>query len=280
MEKTLSNIKLIVVHGGFTSHQDERIACGLAYMAGARVRIERRDPTQDELNDPDILVMDVGMKYSPLDRNFDHHQLTAQDGETPETAYSLLAKDLKVEEAMEALYPWYTTGRWVDVKGPFKAAEICGAEWPKIEGFMGPSEHLNAQKWAQNDMFRHDLSQEYATAWETEISAFLDYKDMPNLEEHNGLRVIFTDHITDKGFRAVSLPIAKYHRADVLVGRDDRGGGLSIMRLGDSVPVDFRLVQDDPSVGFVHKDSGFILKTIAGVTSREAAFNLIEKSIK
>ena len=67
--------QLIITHPG-SAHFDEVTAIGLilAVNADTVFRIERREPTQEELNNPDIWVVDVGDQYEPETRNFDHHQ--------------------------------------------------------------------------------------------------------------------------------------------------------------------------------------------------------------
>ena len=64
--------KLIVTHPG-SAHKDDFLACCiLAHLHS--VPIERRDPTEDDLADGEVAVVDVGGSHEPANNNFDHHQ--------------------------------------------------------------------------------------------------------------------------------------------------------------------------------------------------------------
>jgi hypothetical protein len=67
--------QLIITHPG-TAHFDEvtAIAFILAENKDTEFRIARREPTSAELADPEIWVIDIGLRYEPAQRNFDHHQ--------------------------------------------------------------------------------------------------------------------------------------------------------------------------------------------------------------
>ena len=67
--------QLIITHPG-SAHFDEVAAVSLilAVHAGTVFRIERREPAQAELDDPDVWVVDIGDRHEPEKHNFDHHQ--------------------------------------------------------------------------------------------------------------------------------------------------------------------------------------------------------------
>jgi len=64
----------IIIHDG-NFHADELFACALLWEAfHSDIPITRtRQITTEEMNDPDVWVLDVGGEYSPLKHNFDHH---------------------------------------------------------------------------------------------------------------------------------------------------------------------------------------------------------------
>lgn len=57
--KTNYEARLILVHGG-TAHMDDFIAASLALAVNPEAALERRDPTQEELDDPNVWVLDQG----------------------------------------------------------------------------------------------------------------------------------------------------------------------------------------------------------------------------
>ena len=67
--------QLIITHPG-SAHFDEVTAISLilAMNNNSEFRIERREPLPAELEDSSVWVVDVGGRYDPGKRNFDHHQ--------------------------------------------------------------------------------------------------------------------------------------------------------------------------------------------------------------
>ena len=64
-------IRTIVTHPG-GAHKDDLLAvCVL--IAESSASVERRDPTEEDLRDPQTAVVDVGGQHDPARLNFDHH---------------------------------------------------------------------------------------------------------------------------------------------------------------------------------------------------------------
>jgi len=71
--------KKIITHSG-AFHADEVLAIVLLRYLGLNVPIERKNRvTAEELADPTILVLDVGLRHDPAFGNFDHHQDSGLD---------------------------------------------------------------------------------------------------------------------------------------------------------------------------------------------------------
>lgn len=105
--KSILDIKLIIVHGGTSAHRDEIYGCAL--LQGWRmihdlepIPIERRNPTDEELDDLSVLVLDVGRSHDPSRHNFDHHQFPA--GDHNPSAFELLARYMFPENGPYAGY--------------------------------------------------------------------------------------------------------------------------------------------------------------------------------
>lgn len=71
--EAVAKIAKIVVHPGIF-HADD--VCVVAYLRllGCLAPVERRTPSQEEMEDPTVLVADVGGRYEISAFNFDHHQ--------------------------------------------------------------------------------------------------------------------------------------------------------------------------------------------------------------
>ena len=86
----------IITHSG-KAHLDDLMACAIAiahlkiWEDTTDVEIERRDPTDAELEDRAVTVLDVGGRYEPTNGNFDHHQLPRG---SKDSAMTLLAANL------------------------------------------------------------------------------------------------------------------------------------------------------------------------------------------
>lgn len=67
-------IKKIITHAG-QFHADEVLVVALLNICGINVPVERKfQVNQEELDDPEILVVDVARVYNEDKGNFDHHQ--------------------------------------------------------------------------------------------------------------------------------------------------------------------------------------------------------------
>lgn len=62
------------------------------------VEVERRNPTEQELQNPNILVGDVGMEFNPELNNFDHHQ-----DKNLGCAFQLVATTGTIEQSLEKI---------------------------------------------------------------------------------------------------------------------------------------------------------------------------------
>jgi uncharacterized UPF0160 family protein len=68
-------IKKAVTHPGIFHADDVFAAAILRLKTGEPMLIiERRNPTQEDLDDPSIVVFDVGGQFDPVKNNYDHHQ--------------------------------------------------------------------------------------------------------------------------------------------------------------------------------------------------------------
>ena len=115
-------IKYVVTHGGI-SHMGDLAAVGLAMHVYGHVPCFRRDPTEAELMDPEVVVLDVGRRHNPLLRNFDHHQLA---GNSEACAFSLLAEHFGYAEVLETHTKWYGSMKVLDQQSPFRWARKNG----------------------------------------------------------------------------------------------------------------------------------------------------------
>lgn len=74
----LNTVTRVVRHPGIF-HADD--VCSLAFLRllGVTAPCEARVPTPGELDDPGVVVLDIGGRHEPALLNFDHHQLRKED---------------------------------------------------------------------------------------------------------------------------------------------------------------------------------------------------------
>lgn len=284
-------MRYIVVHGG-RSHLDDVMACALAMCRKGPVSqddgvipqilnpgplmIWRRDPTPEELEDPEVLVLDVGRRYEPAKGNFDHHQLERVDCRC---AMRLLADHIRIPhrvgysyptfaEVLPLVFPWWDTAVQTDQQGPFEAARSHGLEWGQVKPFIGPLAEVWLRQFERETMTPLDrgiLVKTTLTAYvEDKVSAYFDIvKNLHRytVEDVEVLDFTGCDPVKCEDASGVFLP--KTGGVAVFIARPRRDGedwtntGLTLMRIGDDMRIDFTKVESETSVRFAHK-GGFL----------------------
>ena len=297
-------MKKIITHGG-NAHLDDLMACAIALVdrtwgylenghdvslvralckASDDVVIERRDPTEDELANPHVLVLDVGGHYRPDLGNFDHHQFPKG---TKESAMSLFAASVGLPNGnfngtaeyvpdsaeypgdslasfLEDAYPWFRTRVMLDACGPFATAKEKLVRWAVVEQFLGPCEEIvlkafeNVEPEARVNVVMPlaEMILRRHAAWER-VVARVKY-DHPRWADDKFTIADFTK-ADPADVEACSDMFTKSVNG-VAVFHDNRGEGLTLLRLRDDPRIDFTRVKNDPEVAFCH-NGGFIVKT-------------------
>ena len=246
--------------------------------------IYRADPTAKELKDENTIILDVGGKYEPEFWNFDHHQLRRG---TKESTMSLLAASIGLPNStfddttkyvagsevypvdslasfLEDAFPWFRTRVAVDACGPFATAKDEEVEWDTIAKFLGPCEDTILKMFEDAEPGdRVDIVKPLAkmilrkhAAWEQVVPS-VKY-DHPRWSDGDFTIADFTV-ANPKDVEDCSDMITK-HVNGVAVFHDNRGPGLTLLRLRDDPRIDFTKVKDDAEVSFAHAN-GFIVKT-------------------
>ena len=248
------------------------------------VVIERREPTTEELKNKEILVLDVGGHYRPELNDFDHHQFPKG---TKESAMSLYATSVGLPNGafdglaeyepdstkypvdslasfLEEAFPWFRTRVSVDACGPFATAKENGIEWDTIEKFLGPLEDVvlkmfeSAEPEARVDVVKPlaEMILRKHQAWER-VAATVKY-ERPWWADGEFTIADFTG-ANPEDVESCSDIFTRYVNG-VAVFHDNRGEGLTLLRLRDDPRIDFTRVKNDPEVAFCH-NGGFIVKT-------------------
>jgi len=272
--------KYAITHPG-RAHRDEALALGLAIATGLlsiNAPVYRREPIDEELDDPEILVFDVGGRHEPGRLNFDHHQMPRG---TRECALSLLARHMGVEEIL-ADRPWYQATVIIDSQGPGIMARELGLD--KLPpALVSPFEMAILDDLSRveeeiclglKELVSRTMEKRLADARALrDRGLWLD--DNHRLMDVGGVRALVVEDDDPRGLGELRERLG----GDVALSlnHDDRGEGWSIYRYDDDPRVDLSRLDGDPLVHFAHK-SGFIAKTRTLIPV-ESVLSLVKRAL-
>ena len=270
-------IKKIITHPG-GAHKDEFLAC-CVLLAKDSVSILRQEATDQELEDPEVVVVDVGHRHEPKLNNFDHHQFP-RDAE-PTCSLSLVLSKLGIYEDARSFCPWLEVAEWFDCRGPNDTADWLGLDREVVgklnspiditilQGFAKQAEHNPGEPiWEVMQMMGKELV-EYITGLRGRIDEVSKIEEVWNLTHGDvGFKVIFAPR-TDPSIQEVSgalgwrvKELGIEEEVYVMVYPDGRGQGYGMKRFNDREEIDFSIIEKESDVRFAHA-RGFIAKVEA-----------------
>ncbi len=268
-------MKAILTHPG-SAHKDDFLACCLL-VARHGVPVWRREPTDEDLADPRIVVVDVGGEHEPARSNFDHHQFP-RDHE-PICALSLVLQDLGLYEDARSFCEWLEPAEWFDSRGPFATAEWLGVERSVVNKLNSPVDITLLRRFAQKRelvagdpvlevmrMVGEDLVM-YLRTLRERLDYVADHATFFDVGEGAAtVRSLFmprTDPMPDDPSSGLGRFIeSRGENVAGLIYPDRRGEGYGLSRHEDSALLDFTRIIDEADVHFAHA-RGFVAKTSA-----------------
>jgi hypothetical protein len=271
----MPHFDLIVTHPG-GAHADEVLACSVLLTVHA-VPIERREPATEDLDRPEVCVVDVGLRHEPERNNFDHHQLPRDH--PPTCALSLVLRHLGRYDDARQFCDWLETAEWFDTRGPIETAKWLGTTNDVLTRLTSPLATTLLRRfsgltrlepgtplWEMMRMTGEDIIgyidalrsrlaylNQHAEFWTVDLAGvpaeilFLPRTDPPLDDPSFGLdRFIQTRGLQD--------------RIVAVVSPDRRGRGYGLERFRDNPRVDFTRIAQSPGVHFAHA-RGFVAKT-------------------
>jgi len=263
----------IIAHPG-SAHKDDFLSTCVLLAILNDADVHRREPTAEDLADPDTFVVDVGLEYAPDRHNFDHHH----DPSLP-CAFHLIMQHLGYHEAAMQVFSWYRHMSMMDVRGPYRTADHLGVDTSVLFTTASPIDGYILSLFARvTTLRREDPLYALMTSLGKDMTDLIDRK-MQRLERLKSealvvpvkhLKMIYSDIAHDP---KLSMELYLRHLDDPLIVMSitpsNRGEGWELLRLGDNTLVDFRAITDHPAVRFVHA-SGFLAKTNARLPMEEA----------
>ena len=254
----------IVSHPG-SAHKDDFLSVSVLLATLEHAEIFRREPTEEDLNDPDTYVVDVGLELAPERHNFDHHQ----DRSLP-CAFHLVMQHLGHHDAAMLMFAWYPHMSMMDVRGPYRTAEHLGvdssvlfASSSPIDGYIistfASLKSLNAQNPLYDLM--KSLGENMIALIGRKMGRLERLKSEAEVIEIKHLKAVASD-IDNSPKLAMELYLRFLDDEDIVMSitPSNRGEGWELLRLGDNTIVDFRVIENNQEIRFVH-GSGFLAKT-------------------
>jgi hypothetical protein len=268
-------MKAILTHPG-SAHKDDLLACCLL-LSQHRVPIWRRDPEPSDLEDPEIIVVDVGGEHEPERKNFDHHQFPADH--EPICALSLVLQDLGLYEDARSFCEWLEPAEWFDTRGPFQTAKWLGVDREVMNQLNSPIDITLLRRFAQKNEWKpgEPIWEMMRMIGEDLVMFLRSLRERIDYVHRNAEFQTVGDG--DEAIRVLYMPrqesmpddpssgIARYiamnnEQVDALIYPDRRGKGYGLSRHADSPKIDLTKVEGEPDVHFAHA-RGFVAKTSA-----------------
>ncbi|WP_269523764.1 MYG1 family protein [Coraliomargarita parva] len=276
----------IVTHPG-GAHKDDFLAC-CVLLAKDPVRIERRDPTEADLSDPKVAVVDIGDQHDASLMNFDHHQFPRDHA--PTCALSLVLQRLGLYEDAKSFCDWLETSEWLDCRGPVDTAKWLGTERDVLSKLNSPVDvtllrrfaskpvHQSGEPvWEVMRMVGQDLL-EYITSLRERLDYIKGHAEIWELEGFKALFMPRTDPMPDEPSAGLGRYIEQLgleNEVLAMVYPDRRGEGYGMRRYNDDPRMEFTRIDSEDDVHFTHA-RGFIAKTSSSGIERLKA--LLQKA--
>ena len=268
----------ILTHPG-SAHKDEFLAC-CVLVSLAPATVFRREPTEADLADPAMLVVDVGHRHEPELNNFDHHQFSREH--PPTCSISLILQHLGLYEDARAFCDWLEPAEWFDCRGPNETSRWLGVDREIIVRLNSPIDGTLLRRFAQtnrhhpgeplweimrmigddllgylrNGRNRLDFIAAHAQRWPLTL---------PGLAGYEVLYLPRTDPLPDDPSSGLDRYLVTQGLTDKVIGTicpDRRSAGFGLSRFRDNARLDFTRIAGEPDVHFAHA-GGFVAKTSA-----------------
>lgn len=253
-------IKIVTHNGG--AHVDDFLASCILLCNLDDAILCRQPATEEDLNDPNVWVIDQGRQYNSKLNNYDHHHL-----ETEKCAVTMLLDDIAYSITYRELFPEWKFIEQADSRGPFVAGRLFGdgagkyAEYTrspivgallkrfsKCEGLVVDEALLNIMKGIGESIFED--------FWKME-ALLMEIGSYHKMLEYGGYSIL---DVSSSNCPA-QLPTKQWSKInnvspDIILAKNYRGnGGYRMIRTNDST-ISFN--DKHPSVTFAHI-TGFLV---------------------
>lgn len=254
-------MKKIITHNG-RAHLDDFLACCFLIAKFPNTPIFRVDnPTEEELSDPDVWVVDKGRDYNTELKNFDHHQM--KGGCVCALSLVLDYFGMRNYDA----FPWLKKVETWDHCGPKATFELFGSQGGDPGLFYSPIEDYLIDIFSKNtevhlcDSF-YDLMSGIGEKIINDWNSFIEWMDDLNNKVgffRQGEYTIADCRETNQEKRNIAAENLFFNKKDVdiILNHDLRNEGfLRMVRRNDDI--DFNKAKEILGIKFIHQN-GFLI---------------------
>lgn len=268
------SIELILTHPG-GAHKDDFLACSLLAHLHC-VPIQRREPTEEDLANASICVVDVGGQHDADLNNFDHHQFPRDA--PPLCALSLVLQDMGLYEDALKFCAWLRPAEWLDTLGPNETAKRMEIPRAALSELNSPVDISLLNRFANHAELLpgNPVYQVMQMVGEDIVTYLRSLRERLNfLKQHcqywtvetgeESIHALFLEqHETiaadpSFGLYAFIEEAGKQEEIEALVYPDRRGSGYGLTRYEDCQRLNFSQIESCDDVRFAHK-RGFVAK--------------------
>lgn len=266
-------MKHIVTHGG-QAHRDDFVSVALVLATFGAMPVYRRDPTEEELEDPLVVVLDVGEKYEPKLGNFDHHN-TGVEGCT----ITLLLEKFGILPLARKIFVWLEFSERLDTTGPHQTAKWLGIDSDKFSKTLSPIEAqmlrmFGSQTEHPEDSYLLHLMTWMGGEWKLYLQKIeTRLKELPKrsmVTNAEGVSVLVSDIPGNEepilGLEQYIQDLEEANEGLVIgatITEDDRDDGYCIFRRNDHPMINLAPLAGREGVRFA-SDKGFVAKIERG----------------
>lgn len=257
----------IVTHAG-RAHRDEFLAVAIILsQVDEEMAIFREfEVTEEDRDNPDVWVVDVGGKHTPEKHNFDHHQLDGGDVSSLSQVGGFFDIDLSI-------YQWFKTQVLMDNCGPKVVADNLGITTEQMRPLTDPVGKGLLSLFEQREAIKpqdpiHQIMVgiganlvEYPKRVSAQVNTILQ-AEILECAGMQGLDGRGLDEAPEpKAMALVKKDIEKSEDVEITfsISKDPRNGGLALFRY-DEESLDFSTIDNEPEILFAHK-AGFLATT-------------------
>ncbi len=257
----------IITHPGI-AHFDDLLSIALILALDKNIqKVERREPTEEEIEDPEIWKLDIGAGYNPKLKLYDHHQEVLRE---KECTFSLLLKEWNLWEDAIEVYPELKTCLIRDISGTEGVKKFLNSSTLAISLLSSTIERVIIHRFERKNVIEKN-SFDFSLLKMIGHEFFRGIKMYKKLKQslNNKLEIDYIDDIPlikclklKPSYLLTRLMNKKRNELSIRGGvlaypNDWNTNMISLRRTNDEHRIDFNSIKSYEKTHFVHKNGFF-----------------------